>query len=418
MVIQAEDLHKRYRLGTVGSRTLRDDLEHWWQKITGKEKKDDSEKYHDALKGVSFTVKRGEVVGLIGKNGAGKSTLLKILSKVTSPTKGTVKIKGRLASLLEVGTGFHPELTGLENIYLNGAILGMTRQEIKKKQDEIIEFAGIEKYINTPVKRYSSGMYVRLAFAVAAHLDPDILVVDEVLAVGDIEFQKKCLGKMDEVSRKEGRTIIFVSHNMGAIKSLCNRGLVLDKGKLIFDGNLDNAISCYKNANRVLDLSNLDSEAMRMKPSSKIKFVSAEISSQDGEEKEYYYLFEPLKVKLKFHIYEDIRNACILIGILKSDGSVLASVSTQDFGKKKLALKAGEGQADVIIEQNLSPGEYSLAFGICPLDGNDCFDYLENLGIFRVLNRSIDENYYFPWHNYGNVSFKSHWNFSEHIMIA
>lgn len=198
-----------------------------------------------ALKDIDFDIKKGEAVGIIGRNGAGKSTLLKILSRITEPTKGRIELNGRVASLLEVGTGFHPELTGRENIFLNGAILGMSRAEIRKKFDEIVDFSGVERFLDTPVKRYSSGMYVRLAFAVAAHLEPEILVVDEVLAVGDAEFQKKCLGKMRDVSEGEGRTVLFVSHNMPAVKTLCKKGLVLDKGTAVFNGDIDNAVNLY-----------------------------------------------------------------------------------------------------------------------------------------------------------------------------
>ena len=238
VAIKVENLSKLYRLGEVGTGTLSQDLNRWWAKMRGKEDpflklgttndrsgKVNSE-YSWALKDISFEVNQGEVLGIIGKNGAGKSTLLKLLSRITSPTTGRVRAKGKVASLLEVGTGFHPELTGRENIYLNGAILGMTRHEIKSKFDNIVEFSGISRYIDTPVKRYSSGMYVRLAFAVAAHLEPEILIVDEVLAVGDAEFQKKCLGKMKEVSTN-GRTILFVSHNMAAVRGLCNKGMLL-----------------------------------------------------------------------------------------------------------------------------------------------------------------------------------------------
>jgi lipopolysaccharide transport system ATP-binding protein len=228
IVIKIENLSKQYRLGTINHGTLHRDLQSWWARLRGKEDPNSliysqqplntsiTDDRFWALKDISFDVKEGEVLGIIGLNGAGKSTILKIISRITTPTRGTVKIKGRVASLLEVGTGFHPELTGRENIFLNGAILGMTKSEIRSKFDEIVDFAGIEKFIDTPVKRYSSGMYVRLAFAVAAHLEPEILVVDEVLAVGDSQFQKKCLGKMKDVS-KEGRTVIFVSHNMGAV---------------------------------------------------------------------------------------------------------------------------------------------------------------------------------------------------------
>lgn len=255
-VIQVENLSKQYRLGQVSTGTLVHDLNRWYHKIRGLEDpyasvtvandrtvKDDSE-YVWALQNIHFDVKQGEVLGIIGKNGAGKSTLLKILSKVTSPTKGQIKVKGRIASLLEVGTGFHPELTGRENIFLNGAILGMTKKEIRSKFDEIVTFSGVEKYIDTPVKRYSSGMYVRLAFAVAAHLEPEILIVDEVLAVGDAEFQKKCLGKMKDVSN-EGRTVLFVSHNMPAVKSLCSRAILLESGISKNMGSPDELITQY-----------------------------------------------------------------------------------------------------------------------------------------------------------------------------
>jgi len=253
-VIKVENLYKEYKLGTINNGTLYRDMQSWWAKLRGKEDPN-SVISHDhnidvdtgnllALNDISFEVKRGEVLGIIGRNGAGKSTLLKILSRITAPTSGQIKIKGRIGSLLEVGTGFHPELTGRENIYMNGTILGMRKHEITAKLDEIIAFAEIEKFIDTPVKRYSSGMYVRLAFAVAAHLDPEILVVDEVLAVGDANFQKKCLGKMGEVA-KEGRTVLFVSHNMGAVRSLCTRGILVYKGGKIFDGKIDDAIETY-----------------------------------------------------------------------------------------------------------------------------------------------------------------------------
>jgi lipopolysaccharide transport system ATP-binding protein len=255
-VIKVENLYKQYRLGQVSTGSIAHDLNRWWhtvrgkddpyEKITGLNNRDeaDSNEYVWALQDINFSVKQGEVLGIIGRNGAGKSTLLKILSKVTSPTKGNIKVKGRIASLLEVGTGFHPELTGRENIFLNGAILGMTKSEIRSKFDEIVAFSGVEKYIDTPVKRYSSGMYVRLAFAVAAHLEPEILIVDEVLAVGDAEFQKKCLGKMKDVSG-EGRAVLFVSHNMAAVKSLCNRAIVLENGMVILDDIVDAAVHRY-----------------------------------------------------------------------------------------------------------------------------------------------------------------------------
>src|SRR5438128_2331150 len=279
-VIEVDDVWKKYRLGVIGTGTLRHDFERWWHRIRGKpdphakigedrgrktegrgQRTEVREQITDngqldgtladeiwALRGISLQVKQGEILGIIGRNGAGKSTLLKIFSRVTSPTRGEVRVKGRIASLLEVGTGFHPELTGRENVFLNGAILGMTKAEIRSKLDEIVDFAGIETYIDTPVKRYSSGMYVRLAFAVAAHLDPEILIVDEVLAVGDAEFQKKCLGKMREVSRSEGRTVLFVSHNMQAVRGLCNSALLLETGNLRLSGAPEKVIGHYLSA--------------------------------------------------------------------------------------------------------------------------------------------------------------------------
>ncbi|MDR3704371.1 MAG: ABC transporter ATP-binding protein [Paludibacteraceae bacterium] len=256
--IKFENISKQYRLGLVSTGTIRHDLNRWWQiNIRGKEDpylkigeendrahKGESE-YVWALKDIDFEVEQGEVLGIIGKNGAGKSTLLKMLSKVTSPTTGTISAKGRIASLLEVGTGFHPEMTGRENIYMNGSIMGMRKSEITSKLDEIVDFAGVERYLDTPVKRYSSGMTVRLGFAIAAHLDPEILVVDEVLAVGDAEFQKKAIGKMQDVSKEQGRTVLFVSHNMGNIVTLCNKGIILSNGKMIFNGSIDKAVDLY-----------------------------------------------------------------------------------------------------------------------------------------------------------------------------
>ncbi len=268
MILKVENVSKLYRLGTVGTGTFGGDVQRFWKtKILGQEDpfmkigqtNDRTSKgkadFVWALNDINFEVKRGEVLGIIGKNGAGKSTLLKLLSRITSPTTGSIKSAGRMASLLEVGTGFHPELTGRENIFLNGAILGMTKKEIQSKFDEIVDFSGCELYIDTPTKRYSSGMTVRLGFAVAAFLDPEILVVDEVLAVGDAEFQKKAIGKMQDVSRGEGKTVLFVSHNMGSIDALCKRALVMKDGMLVFDGTQKEGISFYLQ-NEVANISN------------------------------------------------------------------------------------------------------------------------------------------------------------------
>lgn len=272
-IIHIENLSKAYQIGQIGTGTISRDIERFWiTKVLGKddpflkigETNDRSTKGESdivwSLKDVNFEIRQGEAVGIIGKNGAGKSTLLKLLSRVTAPTKGEIKVKGRIASLLEVGTGFHPELSGRENIYLNGAILGMRKKEITRKLDEIIDFSGVERYIDTPVKRYSSGMYVRLAFAVAAHLESEILIVDEVLAVGDAEFQKKCLGKMGDISKGEGRTVLFVSHNMAAVKSLCTRGIFLENGIVKKDDTVERAVGAYLSG---------DSEAQNQKTFSK-----------------------------------------------------------------------------------------------------------------------------------------------------
>ena len=256
LAIKIEHVSKQYRLGAIGGGTLKGDIQSWWARKRGKE--DPNSKIGDrtdikigerflALDDINLEVKKGEAVGIIGHNGAGKSTLLKLLSRVTAPTDGTISINGRIASMLEVGTGFHPELTGRENVYMNGAILGMTKAEIDKKFDEIVEFSEVAKFIDTPVKRYSSGMYVKLAFSVAAHLDSEIMIMDEVLAVGDMAFQKKCLDKMRSAAKNEGRTVLYVSHNMNTIRQLCDRCIVLDHGQVIYNGNVEKAIELYAN---------------------------------------------------------------------------------------------------------------------------------------------------------------------------
>ena len=261
IAIKVEGLGKQYRLGEIGTGTISHDLNRWWARLRGKEDpfakigdtndrtSKGSSDYVWSLRDIDFEVKQGEVLGIIGRNGAGKSTLLKILSKVTAPTTGNIKVNGRIASLLEVGTGFHPELTGRENIFLNGAILGMTKTQIRSKFDEIVDFSGVERYIDTPVKRYSSGMYVRLAFAVAAFLEPEILIVDEVLAVGDAEFQKKCMGRMKDVSVNDGRTVLFVSHNMAAVSQLCDKGLFMANGQVVSSGGIIETIETYLSSN-------------------------------------------------------------------------------------------------------------------------------------------------------------------------
>jgi len=330
-VISIENVSKQYRLGIIGTGTISHDLNRWWHLIRGREdpylqigEKNDrqqkaSGKYVWALKDISFDVNRGDVIGIIGKNGAGKSTLLKILSRVTTPTTGMVKIKGRIASLLEVGTGFHPELTGRENIYMNGAIMGMSKKEISGKLDEIISFSGIEKYVDTPTKRYSSGMTVRLGFAVAAHLDPEILVVDEVLAVGDADFQRKAIGKMQDVSANEGRTVLFVSHNMTAVKNLCNTGIVLSNGIVKYTGLVNDAVDYYLTEEIIRGIDNKSWTFDDAPGNDKIKIKNAFIR-HEGKKltvntpfdivTEFWCLEEGFPVNVSMHLY-DRNGACV-----------------------------------------------------------------------------------------------------------
>jgi len=315
-VIRVEHLSKQYRLGQIGTGSLGHDLNRWWHQVRGKEDpylkigeandrtvKGNSE-YVWALQDINFEVKQGEVLGIIGRNGAGKSTLLKILSRTTSPTTGSVKIKGRVASLLEVGTGFHPELSGRDNIFLNGAILGMSKREIKTKFDEIVDFAGVERYIDTPVKRYSSGMYVRLAFAVAAHLEPEILIVDEVLAVGDAEFQKKCLGKIGEVSKGEGRTVLFVSHNLAAITSLCNNCILLNKGILEKAGATVEIIDKYVMSGKSFEGEIMGKDINYKQSYQWAKFKAIRTSSIKGISNSFG-INEEIKVELEYEVLRD-----------------------------------------------------------------------------------------------------------------
>ena len=309
-----------------------------------------------ALKEVDFNIKQGEVVGVIGRNGAGKSTLLKILSRITSPTEGRVITRGRIASLLEVGTGFHPELTGRENIYLNGSVLGMSNVEIKRNFDEIVSFAGVEKFIDTPVKRYSSGMSVRLAFSVAAHLEPEILLVDEVLAVGDAEFQKKCLGKMNEVSQR-GRTVLFVSHNMGMISKLCTSGIVLDKGKLVFEGDMSKAVQVYLEEN--FSSSGL-TDCKTMGELNSLSFHEMTINGQSIQQKVVVRPHEKVCIKLAGNADKSIEDYRTTVSILK-DGNLVAAI--HDTPEPESLGKGGFVSSIEIPEFFLSPGDYSINFG-------------------------------------------------------
>ena len=350
-MIEFEGVGKQYVLGTFGTGTLSQDLNRWWARVRGKEdpylkvgevndrtKKGDS-RFVWALKDISFSVEQGDVVGIIGKNGAGKSTLLKILSRVTSPTVGTIRIKGRIASLLEVGTGFHPEMTGRENIYMNGSIMGMTRAEITRKLDEIVDFAGVEKYLDTPVKRYSSGMIVRLGFAIAAHLDPEILVVDEVLAVGDAEFQKKAIGKMHDVASGQGRTVLFVSHNMAAVKSLCKKGVVMKNGSIEYMGDIESSVSRYLQTGTHASDTRIIDRVKWTKPSMSIGRIS--INGSENAESTIVSNQKTLEVEIAGHTDEPITTDVMLV-FNNKEGLPLATFAPGHYYGNLLKLPAGD----------------------------------------------------------------------------
>lgn len=394
IILKAENISKQYRLGTVGTGTLKHDLNRWWHQIRGKEDpylkigdindrsvKGESD-YVWALQDINFEIAKGEVVGIIGKNGAGKSTLLKILSRVTSPTTGSVKFGGRVASLLEVGTGFNGEMTGRENIFLNGAILGMTKKEIASKLDEIIEFSGCERYIDTPVKRYSSGMYVRLAFAVAAFLEPEILIVDEVLAVGDAEFQKKAIGKMQDISKGEGRTVLFVSHNMAAVQKLCTKCILLQNGRFIMQGKTEEIIQYY------LEESNSNqSEYFFEKPkSSEILAYTTRLTIEDfeGNLMSEIPVGKPWKVKLYFKVIEPIKKMVVGLGMTDmQDIPIRTSWSVAEDKNK------GNYVAS-FIEKNIdfNPGQYKLIIGLSR-GGLQNLQYIDE-GVFITFSDIID----------------------------
>lgn len=392
--IKVENLSKAYQLGEIGTGTLAWDLERWFAKIRGKEDpfvkigETNSNPYTSnneifwSLKDINFEIKEGEVVGIIGSNGAGKSTLLKILSRVTSPTTGKIKVKGRIASLLEVGTGFHAELTGRENIFLNGAILGMRKIEIKKKFDEIVDFAGVERYIDTPVKRYSSGMYVRLAFSVAAFLEPEILIIDEVLAVGDAEFQNKCLGRMKDISLNEGRTILFVSHNMISIKSLCNSSMLLRNGNLVYQGSTENAIDKYNNQRTIKKSFNL-SERLDRAGNKQLKLMECKINNNADESEiksterivfniEYESQLEKFIGKIFIGVYDSMGTPIFFL-----DSDSIKGIPNYFPGRGEIKIKLGNDFA-------LFKGRYTI--NIAFFVNGDMADYVQNALSFNIID--------------------------------
>ena len=396
LAVKAENLSKAYQLGEIGTGTISRDLERWWARRTGKEdpyikigeKNDRTVKGNSdviwSLKDINFQINQGEAVGIIGRNGAGKSTLLKILSRVTSPTTGSVKIKGRIASLLEVGTGFHPELTGRENIYLNGAILGMRKKEITKKFDDMVDFAGVERYIDTPVKRYSSGMYVRLAFAVAAYLESEILIVDEVLAVGDAEFQKKCLGKMGDISKGDGRTILFVSHNMGAIRSLCGSAILLAEGLMQGNGKTGEIINEYLKSAVILQNS-LESANIKRTGSGKIIFESAKTLNENNEEVNEFFVGDTIQLVFEINNPELLKNSAIGIQVKGIDDVPLLHMMNIDSGFPIIHQQNFESYKICIRDFPLFPGDYKITLTIADPGGHEVYDNIEGCMNVTIL---------------------------------
>jgi lipopolysaccharide transport system ATP-binding protein len=402
-VIEVENLGKLYELGTIGATTLTDSIQRWWQKVTRKDGANGRptarhpmiDPSHPqagprpntvwALKDVSFTVKEGEVLGVIGRNGAGKSTLLKILTRITEPTEGRAIIHGRVASLLEVGTGFHPELTGRENVFLNGAVLGMTREEIRRKFDEIVAFAEVDEFLDTPVKRYSSGMYVRLAFAVAAHLEPEILLIDEVLAVGDTAFQKKCLGKMGDVA-KQGRTVLFVSHNMGAVQSLCQRTLLIGAGRVEYDDVTETVIQRY-----IRNMQTGEEHQKAAKGSTgEIDIERVTMRDENGETNDLFRPGRPMTVEISYFAHRALHRPYFWLGISGQFGPIAgANMLLDDIRPETVE---GAGIVRCRFEQlALMPQQiYTVYLGVRGNDGRSILVPSTDVAHFRVGGRAAD----------------------------
>ena len=411
VAVKLSGVKKQYKLGQIGGGTLTADLQSWWARIRGKEdpntKIDQDQrlvgKSFMALNGIDLTIYKGEALGIIGGNGAGKSTMLKLLSRVTAPTDGEIDIYGRIASMLEVGTGFNGELTGRENVYMNGAILGMTKAEIDAKMEEIIEFSEVRDFIDTPVKRYSSGMYVKLAFSVAAHLDSEIMIMDEVLAVGDMAFQKKCLDKMRDAAKKEGRTVLYVSHNMNTIRQLCDRCVVLDKGRVIFQGDVEEAIEVYLGKNvecpADFDLTNL---RRTVKTKEGVKLVNVRVLERDSWK---IKVGEKLRFEIRIKATQDINETGFRTRLFAADGTSISVLLASGL----ITCKAGE-IVDIPLEADVSqlvPGRYKLTPSIYDVNeygGWDFYDHVDGAISFEVES-AIGFNENMPWEQrfWGNV---------------
>lgn len=407
--IQITNVYKQYRLGQIGGGTLRGDLSSWWAKVRGQE--DPNTKIGSdqriqggtfmALNGIDLTIKPGEAVGIIGCNGAGKSTLLKLLSRVTAPTEGEIDIYGRVSSMLEVGTGFNREMTGRENIYMNGAILGMTKAEIDAKMEQIIDFSEVREFIDTPVKRYSSGMYVKLAFSVAAHLDSEIMIMDEVLAVGDMVFQKKCLDKMKEAANGEGRTVLYVSHNMATIRALCDRCIVLDGGRIIYDGDVEEAIELYMKSSQTLD-AHREYHMADYADKSRSGF---QILSSDIEKASCQFMpGEPVAVRLNCKSIDPLHDVFFRFQLVAEDGSRVGSMFTD----RGISLSGGKTIAARfhLSTGELAPGKYLAEVAVYTGDlfGNQAYiNTLKNSFWFEIIP-SVENQYTLRWHrNWGHT---------------
>lgn len=405
LMIKLDNVYKKYRLGTIGGGTLRGDLQSWWARVRKKENPNakigskiyaGNEEFY-ALNGISFEVKKGERVGIIGHNGAGKSTTLKLLSRVTAPTDGTIYLNGRVASMLEVGTGFHPELTGRENIYMNGAILGMKKAEIDKKMDEIIDFSECRQFIDTPVKRYSSGMFVKLAFSVAAHLDAEIMIMDEVLAVGDMAFQKKCIDKMNEVSKNSNRTILYVSHNMNTIRQLCDRCVVLDHGEVVFDGDVEEAIKIYLNHSTLKMAVDIDLTKKIAQSFSEKKAELLHICLKNKLEAKYS-IGEEIRLVITSKINEPSKNYKYKITIINereiTTGSMFSDcLDYTDHGIYETELS--------LMLDTLTPGKYIVNLTMAETFGKN-LEFVEHIVSafdFEVVDdrEIVDINWYYLW---------------------
>lgn len=427
IVLRAENISKQYRLGQLGTGTLSHDLNRLVARVRGKEdpylklgdtndrSKAGGSDYVWSLKDVNFEVKQGDVLGVIGKNGAGKSTLLKILSQITTPTTGQVKIKGRIAALLEVGTGFHPELTGRENIFLNGAILGMTKTEIKGKLEEIVDFSGVAKYLDTPVKRYSSGMMVRLGFAVAAHLEPEILVVDEVLAVGDAEFQEKCLGKMKDVSG-QGRTVLFVSHNMPAIKSLCKTGLYLKHGQVVKQGVIDEVLMEYLAENRaVAETGVIPDDFHRNVKNEEARFKKVFVTDLEGNKVKDLSFGQKFRICVEIDLRKDFNDCTLSVNIGTYAGDAVLFSRDPNYTVNN-SRKFSKGLLRILIDMDvkLLPGNFTLSAGFFHAKQGHSIDLVENVYSVKVGSTGYMGGDDYPYYTvHGFVEPNSVWNYEQ-----